>query len=102
MHAKHNRIAFEDRLIEILSGTGSGLTVGIPAFEIDYDALTNLYVEVENFFQDELAKRVIRNTTLGSFLRFPSLSLKAAAQFSSFGIRAHREKRWKHSKRAVA
>ncbi|SMH40663.1 glycosyltransferase family 4 protein [Mesorhizobium australicum] len=84
--AMHNRATFERRMVEILSRTEDRPRTASNLMQIDYNAFTSLYLEIENHFQDELAKRLLRNSTLHSALKFPLLTAKAAIQVASFSL----------------
>ncbi|MEP2758806.1 MAG: hypothetical protein ABJP66_07030, partial [Hyphomicrobiales bacterium] len=84
--AMHDRDQFERRFQEILSRTDDQPYTPSKLMEVDYDAFTSLYLEIENHFQDELAKRLVRNTTVKSTLRFPLLTAKAAPHVAAFSL----------------
>ncbi len=82
--AMHDRAAFERRMADILARSEDREVAPSKPLDIDYDAFTSLYLEIENFFQDELAKRLLHNTTWRSTLRFPVLTAKAAVHVAWF------------------
>lgn len=84
--AMHDRNKFECRIVEILSRTEDQPRAPSKRMAIDYDAVTSLYLEIENYFQDELAKLLVQNTNLQSAVMFPLLTAKATLHVASFSL----------------
>lgn len=82
--AMHNRADFEARVFNILSRPEVLHDASAIALDIDHHAVTSLYLEIENDFQDQLARRILHNTGFWSTLRFPVLTAKAALKVAYF------------------
>ena len=82
--AMHNQADFEDRVSNILSRPEVLCDSNAVAFDIDHHAVASLYLEIENDFQDQLARRILRNTSLRSALRFPVITAKAVGKVAYF------------------
>jgi hypothetical protein len=77
-NSSHSRAAFELRTSTILNRSERLQLANSRIPAIDYDCFTSTYLEIENYFQDWLARELIRNTTLKTTLKYPVLTLKAA------------------------
>lgn len=84
--AMHNRAGFEARVFDILARPEVLHDATARPLDIDHHAVTSLYLEIENDFQDQLARRILHNTGFRSTLRFPAVTAKAALKVAYFMI----------------
>lgn len=82
--AMHGRTEFERRIAIILTQGESHLPYASKLPNIDYGAFTSMYLEIENYFQDTLARRFLRSTTIRTALQYPLLTTKAAIHVAWF------------------
>ncbi|TDE33639.1 hypothetical protein [Antarcticimicrobium sediminis] len=80
----HNRADFEARVFDILTRPEAMHDATARPLELEHHAVTSLYLEIENDFQDQLARRILHNTGFWSTLRFPAVTAKAALKVAYF------------------
>lgn len=91
----HTRNEFERNTKFIFNNSESKMKWNHKSINIEYDSITKLYVEIENCFQDELARRILRNTSMISAVEYLKVTVKAFWHVVSFILKDGREKMWK-------
>jgi glycosyltransferase involved in cell wall biosynthesis len=90
--AMHSRSGFDFIVSKLIINTNELVHDNIQKISIDYKVLTGMYLEIENFFQDSLARRIVRTITFRMMLNFPSITIKSIIHVFSFLIFKYRNK----------